>query len=112
MLQRTVMRISRAAPRLRGSIRMTHAARRTQSSCTSLAQLRAAAHDQFQVLDGQRGLGAGKTPRRANRAVFPQQDDVLRLVTDAANRLKAGTLGVEERGMQECAYTSVVLEDG
>ena len=110
MLQRTVMRISRAVPRLRGS--MTHATRRTQSSCTSLAQLRAAAHDQFQVLDGQRGLGAGKTPRRANRAVFPQQDDVLRLVTDAANRLKAGTLGVEERGMQECAYTSVVLEDG
>ena len=85
---------------------MTHATRRTQSS---LAQLRAAAHDQFQVLDGQRGLGA---PHRANRAVFPQQEDVLRLVTDAANRLKAGTLGVEERGMQECAYTSVVLEDG
>ena len=69
---------------------MTHATRRTQSSCTSLAQLRAAAHDQFQVLDGQRGLGA---PHRANRAVFPQQEDVLRLVTDAANRLKAGTLG-------------------
>ena len=111
MLQRTVMRISRVAPRLRGSIRMTHA-RRTQSSCMSLAQLRAAAHDQFQVLDGQRGLRAGKAPRRANRAVFPQQDDVLRLVTYAANRLKAGTLGVEERGMQECAYTSVVLEDG
>ena len=75
---------------------MTHATRRTQSSCTSLAQLRAAAHDQFQVLDGQRGLGA---PHRANRAVFPQQEDVLRVVTDAANRLKAGTLGVEERGM-------------
>ena len=65
----------------------------------SLAQLRAAAHDQFQVLDGQRGLRAGKAPRRANRAVFPQQDDVLRLGTDAANRLKAGTLGVEERGI-------------